>query len=314
MPPSNKKKCDRCYKLKSDIELCGDDLLCRSCEVQNATQLTKTKFGCDNVPDCGNADAVQARKNNDTPPGNDSNEPCLACAPLYAKLLNELQVLRDAHSQIKKEVSELKQDSMSRSNETNTIVGQLSNEVADIKATLISKQNEKDAHTGMKYAATAVHLDNVEKHKRSCNVVIRGLKPDCDKTDVDLFLEMCESNLPVKPVVRQDHCRRLGKQQGDRIRPFLVQLENEQSVADLLKSRSYLKDSAEYKDVYINPDLTPSEAEAAFLLRQKRRDRRRNQAASYPRDTHPTQSSMVHGVTSLSLTAPAFNPAGSQRT
>ena len=72
--------------------------------------------------------------------------------------------------------------------------------------------------------------------------------------------------------------------------------------------------SAEYKDVYINPDLTPSEAEAAFLLRQKRRDRRRNQAASHPRDTHPTQSSMVHGVTSLSLTAPAFNPAGSQRT
>ena len=44
MPQHGKKKCDRCNKLKNDLELCGDDLLCRSCEVQNAVELIKIKL------------------------------------------------------------------------------------------------------------------------------------------------------------------------------------------------------------------------------------------------------------------------------
>jgi len=48
MPQNAKRKCDRCNKLKNDLELCGDDLLCRSCEVQNAVELTKIKL-CRNV-------------------------------------------------------------------------------------------------------------------------------------------------------------------------------------------------------------------------------------------------------------------------
>ena len=34
-----RQKCDRCNKVKANVELCGDDLLCRPCEVQNAAEL-----------------------------------------------------------------------------------------------------------------------------------------------------------------------------------------------------------------------------------------------------------------------------------
>ena len=36
-----KTKCDRCNKVKANVELCGDDMLCRACEVQNAAELAK---------------------------------------------------------------------------------------------------------------------------------------------------------------------------------------------------------------------------------------------------------------------------------
>jgi len=34
-------KCDSCNKVKANVELCGDDMLCRPCEVNNAAELAK---------------------------------------------------------------------------------------------------------------------------------------------------------------------------------------------------------------------------------------------------------------------------------
>ena len=47
MPANRKGKCDRCNKQRTDLELCGDDLLCRPCEIKNAVELTKRKLGRD---------------------------------------------------------------------------------------------------------------------------------------------------------------------------------------------------------------------------------------------------------------------------
>ena len=34
-----KKKCDRCNKVKNNVELCGDEMICRACEVLKAVEL-----------------------------------------------------------------------------------------------------------------------------------------------------------------------------------------------------------------------------------------------------------------------------------
>ena len=36
-------KCDRCNRVKANVELCGDDMLCRPCEVLNAAELAKLR-------------------------------------------------------------------------------------------------------------------------------------------------------------------------------------------------------------------------------------------------------------------------------
>ena len=50
MPANRKGRCDRCTKQRTDLELCGDDLLCRPCEVQNEVELTKIKLSVNVMP------------------------------------------------------------------------------------------------------------------------------------------------------------------------------------------------------------------------------------------------------------------------
>jgi len=127
-------------------------------------------------------------------------------------------------------------------------------------------------------AVTAVHLDKVDKQRRSRNVIVTGLRPVSGTDDADLFAELCETALPVKPAFNRDRCRRLGASTKNGVqvitRPLLVQLDNEDNVSSLLRCATNLRESEAYKDVYINPDLTPAEREAAFLLRKKRREAR----------------------------------------
>jgi hypothetical protein len=106
------------------------------------------------------------------------------------------------------------------------------------------------------------------QRKRKRNVVVTGLKPVDGVADEDLFDELCESCLPVKPALVQGRCRRLGTEQPGKIRPLLVTLRSDDNAAELLQSAKLLKNSTDGAGVYINEDLTPAEAQAAYGRRQ----------------------------------------------
>jgi len=74
------------------LELCGDDLLCRSCEVQNAAALSKVE---------------------------------------YAKLQDQLQQLWAAHKQLTNEVMELKCATFKQPSESTDIADPLSTKLSD---------------------------------------------------------------------------------------------------------------------------------------------------------------------------------------
>ena len=97
--------------------------------------------------------------------------------------------------------------------------------------------------------------------------MITGLKPVDGCDDAKLFLDLCEDNLSVKPYIHR--CYRLGRQQEQKVWPLLIQIQlgSEDNIVELLRANKELRRIDSCKGIYINRDLTPAEAEAAYLLR-----------------------------------------------
>ena len=76
-------------------------------------------------------------------------------------------------------------------------------------------------------------------------------------------------------------CQRLGRQLPNRVRPLLVVLQSRFEAASLIqmdKDRGRLGRTGHYKSVYVNPDLTKAEADAAYNERVRRRERLQQRA------------------------------------
>jgi len=123
----------------------------------------------------------------------------------------------------------------------------------------------------------AVHSELSDKQRRACNVVVSGLKSVDGVHDADLFLSLCEVNLPVKPHIDRTKCRRLGKEQSGKIQPLLITLPSAASAHELLNCAPQLRRSDDpviKSTVYINPDRTPAELLSAYNERVRKRQRR----------------------------------------
>ena len=120
-----------------------------------------------------------------------------------------------------------------------------------------------------------IHRTLIDMSRRKRNVVVTGL-PETDD-DETLLTKFCEENLPVKPSIISGGCRRLGKKNNDpRPRRLLVQLTSETSATNLISAAKSLKNNDDEfaRTIYINPDLTPTEAKMAYEKRQQRRLKR----------------------------------------
>lgn len=124
---------------------------------------------------------------------------------------------------------------------------------------------------------TEVHRVLHDAAKRKLNVVVTGLPEtvgsgsEIHKEDSESFIKFCEENLVVKPPLARKGCMRLGKRVDDRPRKLLVHLTSESSVTSLLSASRNMQRTETTKSFYINPDLSPGEAQLAFEQRQKRR-------------------------------------------
>jgi hypothetical protein len=158
----------------------------------------------------------------------------------------------------------------------------------------------------------AVHVEFADKQRRRSNVIVSGLKPCEGFSDPELFLQLCEENLSSKPSIRNDRCRRLGKVQPGKIQPLLVALTSEDAATELLGCSSQLRKSNDVlvrSTVYINADLTPAEALAAWELRSKRRERKaRSEQQIADGNAVSSENPLLHADTNskLSVSAPAF--------
>lgn len=130
--------------------------------------------------------------------------------------------------------------------------------------------------------------------KRKCNVIVTGLAETGTKSDdTTAFQELCSNYLGSKPSVAG--CLRLGSKSSDRPRRLLVRLHREETATDLLKSVSCLRrvQNSSISSIYINPDLTPAAAKAAFEERQRRRTRKAEISSRTPRITGNVSSDQL---------------------
>jgi hypothetical protein len=123
-----------------------------------------------------------------------------------------------------------------------------------------------------------VHRTLADAARRKRNIIVTGLPEDLAVDDVTAFNHLCEDNLPVKPVVAAGGCLRIGRKNGDGPRRLLVRLTSDDAASEILKTARVLRrsnDSYVARNVYINADLSRSQARLAYEARQRRRQSQR---------------------------------------
>ena len=142
------------------------------------------------------------------------------------------------------------------------------------KLNVINYKHEYNAPAHLNMPTTP-SISQLRINQRNVVVVVHGLHPREDVDDCDLFLQLCEDHLECKPYINRTKCRRLGKKTPPegRSKPLLVVLESESSAQELIRKSYSLRAGYddEVKNIYINRDLTPAKALAAYEVRRKRR-------------------------------------------
>ena len=71
--------------------------------------------------------------------------------------------------------------------------------------------------------------------------------------------------------MQEDKCKRIGRKIEGKVQPLLLVLTNIDSAREVLQNAKRLHGHDRWKNIFVNPYLTPSESRAAYEERQRRR-------------------------------------------
>jgi hypothetical protein len=147
----------------------------------------------------------------------------------------------------------------------------------------------------------------IDSARRKRNIVLSGI-PETDDDRI-AFLNFCEDNLPIKPMIGENSCMRIGKKPTGKPRLLRVRLDSDETASTILRVAPLLRNSTdEYiaRNVYINPDLSPAAAKLAYEARKLRRATQRQQS-----DSVPANSGTASCTGSVNEQQPEFMQPGS---
>ena len=121
-----------------------------------------------------------------------------------------------------------------------------------------------------------------EKDRRKLNIVVHNIPeedwnvPYTERTsrDATKVEKLCRDVFRL--VVKADQAFRVGKGSNGRPRLLIIRLQDEATKWDILRMARELRNSDEYSNVYISPDLTPQEQQRDKALRDEVKRRRLN--------------------------------------
>ena len=141
-------------------------------------------------------------------------------------------------------------------------------------------------------AVVAVYAEEAERKRRASSVVVTGLPPSSSTPDKRLFADLCHTQLGVDMDIT--NTKRLGQVIPGKIQPLLVALRDQQMTQQLLGVvRNLRKSTDKYvRDrIYVNPNRTRAEAEAAYQQRVQRRQTAARKSSSTTMNAQPSGSS-----------------------
>ena len=122
--------------------------------------------------------------------------------------------------------------------------------------------------------------DFVDKDRRKNNLVVHNLPEDVagsvaerSERDTKLFQEVIKDSFKMNVAVAKSF--RVGKSVENRERLLIVTLETPGVKQDVLRMAPQLRNSVKWSNIYITPDLTPAEREAARKVREELARRRK---------------------------------------
>jgi len=202
----------------------------------------------------------------------------------FHQLQVAMSVLTDELALLKSEIAQIKSSSssstssvcqFSTSSDANKPGTSMESVALDAEFTVLKSANDGATATCNKIVSL-VERTVRDTARRKRNVIISGLPERTDIDDRTSFLNICSEHLSVKPYLNTDSCIRIGKATLNQPRRLLVRLSSEAVATELLASAKKLRncdDSYVANSVYINQDLSPTEAKLAFERREKRRQR-----------------------------------------
>jgi hypothetical protein len=188
----------------------------------------------------------------------------------------------------KKKNQNVTQTQHSSSNSSNRYF-QHSSTRSDVNESNKRQNEDADYHTTM-----IIHRTLRDTARRRCNIIVSGLPEECNcEVDRMSFLGICDEWLPIKPILPEGSCIRIGKQIQTGIpRRLLVRTGSEEIANSLLKAAPLLRQAADVdvsERIFINPDLAPEAARLAYEQRKARRATRGTKQSQYPQPpSHPT--------------------------
>ena len=122
--------------------------------------------------------------------------------------------------------------------------------------------------------------DHLDKEKCKANLVVHnlpeqegGTMTERSERDIALFITMVKDVMKIRTSSSKSF--RVGKRHNDRPRLLIVTLDNPACKQDILRNAPQLRNSTEFGNIYITPDLTQKEREANRKLREELTARRR---------------------------------------
>ena len=159
-----------------------------------------------------------------------------------------------------------------QSNVESTVQSTVKDEIRSFSEVLKSVP-EHSAFISEEKVKTAVR-DVISEDDRSRNLIIHGLKEEDNEKLSDKVSAVFEEIGGIKP--RVEVCR-IGKtSRGETSRPVKAVFQNRSTARVLLTKAKYLKQSEQYKTVYISPDRSPEERETHKQLVLQLKNKRDN--------------------------------------
>ena len=174
----------------------------------------------------------------------------------------------------------------------------------------------------------AMYCEEAERNRRASSLIISGILPtNTPEDDKSSFIELCRSQFSID--VHVTFTKRLGKTMPGKIQPLLVSLPSQHDAQHVLSFARNLRHSSDdyiRTNVFINSNRTKAESEAAFRIRESRRqtavrnstansrDHHHGYRSSSSRISHPTTTTTTFPMTSLNAAVSVFNPSNNINT